>query len=183
MKLKERIRSYYLCIRFPFLRFRNDFRFGQYRFENYNKAYDDSGKIINRKIAFKLSVLNVYQRIISMFPTKYCWFDAIPKGWRDAFGIELCKELKKSLKKSKSLYSIQITDVKEKWGCLNISFSSYPEDLIDILQKYEDLSRKTCILCGKPAKFITTNWISPYCEQCIDYTKPYKNIEEIYGHN
>lgn len=37
----------------------------------------------------------------------------------------------------------------------------------EILRKYEELSYKTCIICGKPAKYITNGWISPYCEDCI----------------
>jgi hypothetical protein len=36
-----------------------------------------------------------------------------------------------------------------------------------IINKYEKLSYKTCIMCGKPAKYITEGWISPYCENCI----------------
>lgn len=181
MKLKDRIRSYYLCIRFPFLKVRKDFLFKRYRFENYNKAYDDSGKIINRKIAFKLFVLNLYQQIISIFPTKYCWFDAIPKGWRDAFGIELCKEIKKSLKKSKNLYKVSIRDVKEKWGYLNISCNTYPGDLLDVIRKYELKSRNICIICGKSAKFVTLDWISPYCETCLNYYRRHQDINEYYG--
>lgn len=183
MKLKDRLKSYYMCIRFPFLKVIKDFRFTQYRFENYNKAYDDSGKIINRKIAFKLSVLDLYQQIISIFPTKYCWFDAIPKGWRDAFGIKLCKEIKKSLKKSKSLYKVKITNVKEKWGYLHIYCNTYPGDLLDIINKYGLKSKNICISCGEPAKFVTLNWISPYCETCLDYNKRYQNISEFYGKN
>ena len=36
-----------------------------------------------------------------------------------------------------------------------------------MIDKYEDLSSITCINCGKPAKYITTGWICPYCEDCI----------------
>lgn len=37
----------------------------------------------------------------------------------------------------------------------------------EILGKYADLSRRTCIVCGKPATRITTGWISPYCDDCV----------------
>lgn len=36
----------------------------------------------------------------------------------------------------------------------------------DIVHKYTILSRKMCINCGKPAKYISKGWISPYCEDC-----------------
>jgi len=36
----------------------------------------------------------------------------------------------------------------------------------DIISKYEKLSYKTCIICGKPAKYMSRGWISPYCEDC-----------------
>ena len=36
----------------------------------------------------------------------------------------------------------------------------------DIINKYSDLSSRICINCGKPAKYISKGWISPYCEDC-----------------
>ena len=47
----------------------------------------------------------------------------------------------------------------------------------DIIIKYELLSEKTCIDCGKPAKYMTLGWISPYCEDCIKDT--HEKYEEI----
>ena len=35
-----------------------------------------------------------------------------------------------------------------------------------IINKYEDLSMRTCIQCGAPATRMTTGWISPYCDKC-----------------
>lgn len=35
-----------------------------------------------------------------------------------------------------------------------------------ILDKYENISAKTCICCGQPATRITKGWISPYCDAC-----------------
>lgn len=39
-------------------------------------------------------------------------------------------------------------------------------ELYDIISKYEKLSYRTCIKCGKPAKWISRGWISPYCTDC-----------------
>lgn len=41
------------------------------------------------------------------------------------------------------------------------------EDVFNIINKYEDISYNTCIVCGKPAKYITRGWICPYCEEHV----------------
>lgn len=54
--------------------------------------------------------------------------------------------------------------------------------IYDIIDKYEDISYTTCICCGKPAKYITLGWISPFCEDCIGkVTDKYKTVEEYFG--
>lgn len=98
------------------------------------------------------------------------WYGCIPKGWRKAFGIELCKELKKELKRCGYLKQYRLSDVKEKYGTLTIYDNGIPNgcDVHDILHKYEYISYRTCIECGRRAKYVTNGWICPYCEDCID---------------
>ena len=97
------------------------------------------------------------------------WYGNIPKGWRKAFGIQLCKELKDALKRCNYLKKYRIIDVKEKYGALNIYDCGAPiRDVHDIVNKYEYISARTCIECGRPARYFTTGWFSPYCEDCID---------------
>ena len=36
----------------------------------------------------------------------------------------------------------------------------------EIIDKYTELSRHTCINCGKPAEWESMGWISPYCDDC-----------------
>lgn len=38
--------------------------------------------------------------------------------------------------------------------------------IYDIINKYENLSYKTCISCGKPSTKMTTGWIMPVCDDC-----------------
>lgn len=38
----------------------------------------------------------------------------------------------------------------------------------EIIRKYEELSYKTCIVCGEPAKWESKGWISPYCTDCAN---------------
>ena len=102
------------------------------------------------------------------------WWGCIPRGWRKAFGIQLCKELKAELKRCGYLKKYRICDVKEKFGCLNIYDWGTPKDcdVNDILHKYEYISYRTCIECGRVAKYITDGWICPYCEEHIgEYRK------------
>lgn len=97
------------------------------------------------------------------------WYGCIPKGWRKAFGIQLCVELKKALKRCNYLKKYRITDVKEKFGTLHIYDYGAPDrDVRDIINKYDYISARTCIECGRPARYFTTGWFSPYCEDCID---------------
>lgn len=34
------------------------------------------------------------------------------------------------------------------------------------MDKYEKLSKRTCIMCGTPGKLIDNGWIMPLCEDC-----------------
>ena len=38
----------------------------------------------------------------------------------------------------------------------------------DIINKYTELSYRTCCVCGKPATKISRGWICPYCDDCFD---------------
>ena len=54
------------------------------------------------------------------------------------------------------------------------------QDVYDIISKYEDLSTKICICCGKPAEYMSRGWISYYCGECInkDNIERYKKLND-----
>jgi hypothetical protein len=58
---------------------------------------------------------NIIDRIC--FIPSYTELDAMPDGWRKAFGIQMCKDLKKVLKQYNYLYKYRIMQIKEKYGC------------------------------------------------------------------
>lgn len=101
---------------------------------------------------------------------EYTRYDHIPEGWRKAFGMQLLEEIAKEFKKNKvpkrkwELY-LQWQDIKEKWGQLCL-YASAPEYIHNILRKYEKLSIKYCIYCGKPATHLTSGYILPVCDEC-----------------
>lgn len=92
--------------------------------------------------------------------------DEMPDGWRIAFGKQLCDELKAELERAGRLKSYQILQIKEKYGALRWYDYGNTKAGYEILAKYEDISARTCICCGKPATRITRGWISPYCDDC-----------------
>ena len=121
--------------------------------------------------------------IKSGFIQRYCYWWSIPDGWRKAFGKTMCEEIRKELKHSGFLHKYQITDVKEKYGKLTIYDDGAPEEIHDILLKYEYISARTCIVCGRLAKYRTDGWVEPYCEECIKNVntrnKPYEFYKDI----
>ena len=40
------------------------------------------------------------------------------------------------------------------------------EEYSQWMNKYEKLSEKTCIRCGKPGELTNSGWIMPLCEDC-----------------
>ena len=108
------------------------------------------------------------------------WFHCIPdhnelygmeRGWRYAFGWQLCCELKDALLKDGGkewLHSYRITDIKEKYGELVWSDCGQSPTVKEVIRKYEQLSRHTCVVCGAPAKYFTTGYECPYCAEHLD---------------
>lgn len=114
--------------------------------------------------------------------TSYTELDGLDKGWRKAFGEDLCKELRKALWKEgglKAILHFRITQIKEKWGCLYLYYSGGGEEVEKVISRYETISFKTCIVCGKPATYRTTLWISPYCDDCVGPNDPYQTAVRI----
>lgn len=116
---------------------------------------------------------------------QYCWYRSIPIGWRKAFGIQLCKEIKQALKRNGCKNSeFIITDIKEKWGQLQIYESGSPKEVHDIIHKYEYISENTCIKCGAIATRRSQGYILPYCDNCNDdhtsFSHYYKDYD-FYG--
>lgn len=98
----------------------------------------------------------------------YTELDAMDKGWRKAFGIQMCKEIKAELKKHPDLMKkYRIMQIKEKYGSLCWYDNYSTKEIFDIIMKYEEISARTCIVCGKPATKISTGWICPYCDEHI----------------
>lgn len=114
----------------------------------------------------------------------FTWMDDIPLGWNIAFGKQMVEELGALLEKYNYQGEYSICQIKEKFGGLRWYDNGFPtegyEEYKEWLDKYEELSYKTCIDCGKPAKYFTRGWITPICEDCAkEYEYTEKQLSPI----
>ena len=113
---------------------------------------------------------------------RWPWMEdwSVPKGWRGIM-VELCNQIDFLLRWKGE--KIKVNDIKEKWGYLHFYYSVDDSELDSfirqIVNKAEKWSERTCIECGKPAKYITLSWIRPYCEKCLPEGKEYKDIPTL----
>lgn len=106
--------------------------------------------------------------------------DSLPDGWRKVFGEAICEDIKQCLIDNNCLNDYRILEIKEKYGTLRW----YDNLLITepIVRKYEKLSSKICISCGKEAKWVTKGWISFLCDDCANsYVNNYNSYKSIDG--
>lgn len=98
----------------------------------------------------------------------YTELDAMPRGWRKAFGLQMCEELNQEIItwSEATQRQFRIMQIKEKYGSLRFYTNFSTKKLDEIINKYERLSERLCIDCGQPAKWISKGWICPWCDDC-----------------
>lgn len=101
----------------------------------------------------------------------------------NAFGIEtgdgwyqllydMCKEIAIVLETAEKPVTIEMVQIKEKYGTLRVYYDLEGENNVarkisDITQKYEDLSEKVCEECGCEGTLRTDlPWIQTLCDTC-----------------
>ena len=124
--------------------------------------------IADKRYNFRYNLLTwIDEKILDnifILPT-YTELDTMEPGWKKAFGIQMCKDLRKQLWKEGNLFKYRITQIKEKWGELCWYDTCASKEVYKIIEKYEKLSRDICIVCGEPATKISGGWISPFCNK------------------
>lgn len=112
----------------------------------------------------------------------YTFIDCVPRGWAKLCE-DLCAELK-VLFDSIGFKDYSLCQVKEKYGSLRwYEGSGVPIKIGDeyskIIRKYEELSEKTCCICGAPATKISRGWICPFCDKCAEeFNGTFDDIKE-----
>ena len=90
----------------------------------------------------------------------------LPQGWFKLF-LQCCEDILEPLEKNGCLNKFRFLQVKEKYGSMRLYSNGAPEEVLQILDKYELLSGQVCCICGKPAALETDGYICPYCNDCI----------------
>lgn len=105
--------------------------------------------------------------IVEDYNYEFTELDGMPDGWRKAFGIQFMEELRENLISNNFLDKLRILQIKEKYGVLRFYISGAPEELYDIIHKYEELSSHYCYRCGAPGKLeCWDGWFITWCEDC-----------------
>lgn len=108
----------------------------------------------NKELVEEFPFLLPRNRFTGEVPENYDYshteLDSMPEGWRKAFGIQLCKELKHAL--GENLHNYRVMQIKEKYGDLCWYDAGGNDKTFKILDKYQTISAHTCIICGKPGE-------------------------------
>lgn len=62
-------------------------------------------------------------------------------------------------------HHIKIIQIKEKFGSLRIYIDEYTPELVELINKAEAESEKTCEKCGEPGYIAGPGWVKCFCEQ------------------
>ena len=115
------------------------------------------------------------------FEEKVKDLDFLYDGWVNSFVPQLKDELFELL--GSYVEQFIVLQIKEKFGKLVIYFNfdlngldnEYVEDIEELceeienlLNKYEEISSKTCIVCGESGIMRDDYWITPWCDKCYE---------------
>ena len=97
----------------------------------------------------------------------------VPDTWKETFIPNLIDEIDQVLRKANFVDEYRILQIKEKFGTLrwydNGAPEAYYDELQQIIDKYEDISEFTCVVCGKydreEVKMRLGGWVSAYCKE------------------
>lgn len=112
------------------------------------------------------------QALINKYPwldigdDEYTLIDLLPDGWYD-LALGLCIELRNALPPH-LIDKYKVAEAKEKYYMLRWydyidDFGEMPEDIVDIVCKYEEKSRGVCMICGAPKPKD-----QPFCDACME---------------
>ena len=92
--------------------------------------------------------------------------DTFPSGWRDLI-LDLCAKLRVLLDKYNLVDKYRVAEAKEKWFMLRwydylTDGSEMPQDIVDLVIRYEEQSLYTCMLCGS-----YKSPTEPCCTSCM----------------
>lgn len=117
----------------------------------------------------------------------YSWteLDALPTGWRIAFGDLIVADIDRVLRKANYVGKYRIMQIKEKFASLRWYDNGIPNSIYDeyngIINAYESISEHVCLICGAVDVHVADfGWLAPLCKHCyetsINCNKPYEEV-------
>lgn len=106
------------------------------------------------------------------------------EGWRKAFVPDMIDELCDAL--GPYVEDFEVYQIKEKFGSLTIykgwkdreyteeefkNIDDITAEINSIIDKYRKISYRTCVKCGGKATFLSSHWVTPWCDSCRDRKK------------
>lgn len=103
-------------------------------------------------------------------PYDHTELDAMPDGWRKAFGDIWCKELHKALVECHFVNQFRIEQMKEKFCELRCYVNNYNSQIDYLISAFEVISQHVCIHCGELDVLVINNygWYLPLCRKCYE---------------
>lgn len=97
--------------------------------------------------------------------TCMCWGFECEDGWRFILDT-LCSKIQKYLDDN-SLPQVVASQVKEKYGTLRFYTEAHDDFVDKLIEDAEDLSARTCELCGKDGELTGNSWYKTRCNECL----------------
>ena len=102
----------------------------------------------------------------------YTWteYDCLLKGWQIGFGKFWLQDLKEACEKTGFTNKLFFSQLKEKYGQFRQYNFGAPQEVHDVIHRYEWLSQYICWKCGSPEATIVDDygWYLPVCKCCWD---------------
>jgi len=124
---------------------------------------------------------NLYaDRNADMRSTCMCWGFEIGQGWQklvwdlsekiEALILKLPKRDRKRCKASQ---------VKSKYAGLRFYMDGSTDEMDTLISEAEDLSERTCEVCGEPGSIYGRGWVTCYCPRCAEQRNMFVKTKEI----
>lgn len=103
----------------------------------------------------------------------------LPEGWFSLF-LQMCEDISYPLAEAGYLDKFRFSQIKEKYNTMRCYNFGVPEEVHNIITKYEVMSRYICTKCGRPAVYETQGWyVESFCEDCWKDIVRHEEVERL----
>lgn len=102
----------------------------------------------------------------------------LPNGWWKLF-LQMCEDIRQPLIDVNYLDKFRFSQIKEKYNTMRCYNFGAPEEVCNIIRKYEQIARYVCTKCGKPAVYETQGYYASFCEDCFKNYVRHQKVEPI----